>query len=337
MTEKEFNELKPGDKVTLLPWKEARKAVCGTTYECGDSIYGISDFTWKRICRTNEFVDHADDYENLVFNKLYKFIRVHAAGFTWLIPKCCVVGKEEKRIAGRNDIIEIFARGNKIIAKRDKKVGIARRSPMDKADEAKGVIIAVARLYGYDVVTDEEGKVTLADKKKIIKEIGDEPTEKPSGEKEYELLPWDEALKAAEENDPDDVAVDNTEICYLSKASWEKLRKSRIIRIEAYVGNGRLRYITVEQPKGETDMFYVPACCIREKGEKTMKEETAKDRVKKELAELEEKIEKLARALAPLAAKVGTDTEAYNLLNRQLDVMRIYAEILRRRLAIWKD
>ena len=68
-----------------------------------------------------------------------------------------------------------------------------------------------------------------------------------------------------------------------------------------------------------------------------MKEETAKDRVKKELAELEEKAEKLSHALAPLADKVGTNTEAYNLLNRQLDVMRIYAEILIRRLLIWKD
>lgn len=266
MTEKEFNELKPGDKVTLLPWKE------------------------------------------------------------------------EKRIAGRNDIIEIFARGNKIIAKRDKKVGIARRSPMDKADEAKGVIIAVARLYGYDVVTDEEGKVTLADKKKIIKEIGDEPTEKPSGEKEYELLPWDEALKAAEEDNRSNVTGAGTEICYISKYFWEEqFRKDRIIHIEEHGDDSHLRDVFFQKSDGGLITLYMPACCIREKGEKTMKEETAKDRVKKELAELEEKIEKLARALAPLAAKVGTDTEAYNLLNRQLDVMRIYAEILRRRLAIWKD
>ena len=33
---------------------------------------------------------------------------------------------------------------------------------MDKYDEAKGAIIAVARLYGYDVVSDKTGKVTLA-------------------------------------------------------------------------------------------------------------------------------------------------------------------------------
>ena len=61
--------------------------------------------------------------------------------------------------------------------------------------------------------------------------------------------------------------------------------------------------------------------------------ETAKDRVKKELAELEEKIEKLSHALAPLADKIGTETEEYNLLIR----IRIYAEKLKRRLAIWKD
>ena len=62
-----------------------------------------------------------------------------------------------------------------------------------------------------------------------------------------------------------------------------------------------------------------------------------KNRVIRELAELEEKTEKLSHALLPLADKIGTDTEAYNLLSRQLDVMRIYAEILKRRLAIWKD
>lgn len=314
MTEKEFNELKPGDKVQIVEERTAGMNSLGAMDKWLGKIMTVKCFAYSDRIRMEE--DQNENYYN---------------GWCWNkdMIKCKVPFEEI--------IINVLVRGNKTIAKRDKKVGIARRSPKDKADEAKGVIIAVARLYGYDVLTDEEGKVTLADKKIIVKEIGDEPTEKPSGEKEYELLPWDEALKAAEENDPDDVAVDNTEICYLSKASWEKLRKSRIIRIEDYVGNGRLRYITVEQPKGETDMFYVPACCIREKGEKTMKEETAKDRVKKELAELEEKIEKLARALAPLAAKVGTDTEAYNLLNRQLDVMRIYAEILRRRLAIWKD
>lgn len=65
--------------------------------------------------------------------------------------------------------------------------------------------------------------------------------------------------------------------------------------------------------------------------------ETAKDRVKKELAELEEKIEKLSRALAPLADKIWAGDETYSLLNLQLDVMRTYANILLRRLAIWKD
>ena len=65
--------------------------------------------------------------------------------------------------------------------------------------------------------------------------------------------------------------------------------------------------------------------------------ETAKDRVKKELAELEEKIEKLFHVLAPLADKIWAGDETYRLLNLQLDVMRTYANILLRRLAIWKD
>ena len=65
--------------------------------------------------------------------------------------------------------------------------------------------------------------------------------------------------------------------------------------------------------------------------------ETAKDRVKKELAELEERIEKLSCVLAPLADKISAEDETYRLLNLQLDVMRTYANILLRRLAIWKD
>lgn len=65
--------------------------------------------------------------------------------------------------------------------------------------------------------------------------------------------------------------------------------------------------------------------------------ETAKERVQKELAELEDRTEKLSHAFAPLADKIGTETEAYSLLNLQLGVMRTYATILRRRLAIWKD
>lgn len=313
MTEEEFNKLKRGDMVRIV------KKCTDRMNKHGAMDKWLGKVMTVRNAVNNDCVRMEEDCNENYYN-----------GWFWdkNMIKCKVSSVTR---------INIITRGNKIIAKRDKKVGIAKRSPKDKADEAKGVIIAVARLYGYDVVTDEEGKVTLADKMIIVKEIGDKPTEKPSGEKEYELLPWDEALKAAKENDLDDVAVDNTEICYISKVSWEKLRKFRIIRIEDYVGNGRLRYITVEQPKGETDMFYVPACCIREKGEKTMKEETAKDRVKKELAELEEKIEKLTRALAPLADKIGTETEAYSLLNLQLGVMRTYADILRRRLAIWKD
>lgn len=64
--------------------------------------------------------------------------------------------------------------------------------------------------------------------------------------------------------------------------------------------------------------------------------DTAKERVQKELAELEERIEKLSHAFAPLADKLGTETEAYSLLNLQLGAMRTYADILRRRLEIWK-
>lgn len=257
MTEEEFEKLNPGDKVTLLPWEEAKKAVRGTMYDCDDSIYGISDTTWEIIRRTNEFIDNADDDASREFDKLYKFISLKGAGFTWHIPKCCVVGEVGKRVAGKNDIIEILTRGNKTIAKRGGKVGIARRSPQDKPDEAKGIIIAVARLYGYDVVTDGEGAIELASKEKIIKEIGEKPTEKPSGEKEYELLPWDEAREI------------EAMINRIGLLEWKYLTTCKIIDIDDIPANDHQKCVTFKSTTGDfVAIKHIPAYCIREKRRK---------------------------------------------------------------------
>lgn len=68
-----------------------------------------------------------------------------------------------------------------------------------------------------------------------------------------------------------------------------------------------------------------------------MNEETAKNRVEKELAELEERAEKLFADKLCIPFSFGTETEAYSLLILQVNIMRTYANILRRRLAIWDD
>lgn len=138
MTEKEFKKLKPGDKVKIVSERVVGMNVMGymdkwlgkvmTVKErsVGGDIHMIED--------QNEYLDGWYWDENMIECKM---------------PE---VGK----------MIRILTRGGKTIAKYGKKAGIARCSTVDKYDEAKGAIIAVARLYGYDVVSDKTGKVTLA-------------------------------------------------------------------------------------------------------------------------------------------------------------------------------
>ena len=250
MTEKEFNELKPGDKVQIVKNRTAGMNSLGAMDKWLGKIMTVREHNGYDI-RMKE-----DQNEN------------YYSGWLWCkdMIKCKVPFEEI--------IINVLARGNKIIAKHDKKVGIAMRSPKDNLDEAKGVIIAVARLYGDDVVSDKMGKVTLASEErrrmeKVVKSAANTVKE----------------LRRMCLKNPSDAAIDK-----LAEGVFGKPLK-----------------------------------------------ETAKERVYKELAELDERTDKLSHALLPLADKIGTDTEAYNLLSRQLDVMRIYAEILKRRLAIWKD
>ncbi len=150
MTEKEFNKLKPGDKVRIVNYRTNRMNSSGKMDKWLGKVMTVRERLDELTIQMEE-----DKHEN-------------AGGWIWW---CNMI---ERKVSTDDTLINVIVRGNKTIAKRDKKVGIARRSPKDKADEAKGVIIAVARLYGYDVLTDEESKVTLADKEKIVKEIGDE-------------------------------------------------------------------------------------------------------------------------------------------------------------------
>lgn len=167
----------------------------------------------------------------------------------------------------------------------------------------------------------------------------------------YELLPWDEAKKA----------VAGTRFSFIdtiygiSEATWKIIRREN----KAITGDCCEEEKEALRKKGLIEIYStglswtIPECCIVHEGNDTPSdvvtdklaegvfdkslEETAKERVQKELAELEERIEKLSHAFAPLADKIGTESEAYSLLNLQLGVMRTYADILRRRLAIWKD
>lgn len=227
MTEEEFKKLKPGDKVRIV-----KKRVAGM------NIAGEMD-KWLGTVMTVRKV--------LVGDVQMEEDKGERKDRGWFWNRQMI----EYKVRREDSRIDLLVRDNKTIAERRGKVGIAKCDPRDEFDEAKGAIIAVARLYGYDIVSDKTGKVTLA--------------------------------------------------------SEERRRSDEAIN------------------KLAEEVFGKPL------------KEMAKDRVQKELAELEARIEKLFHALAPLADKIGTETEAYSLLNLQLGVMRTYANILRRRLAIWKD
>lgn len=162
----------------------------------------------------------------------------------------------------------------------------------------------------------------------------------------YELLPWDEAKKVAARTG----FSFNDTIYGISEATWEDIRREN----EAITDDCCEEEKKALRKKGLIEIYstglswIIPECCIVRKGNDTPSdaatdkpvegmEETAKGRVQKELAELEERAEKLSYAIIPIADKIGVASEAYSLLNMQLYVMRIYAQILRRRLAIWKD
>ena len=248
MTKKEFEKLKPGDKVKIVRERVAGMNCLGYMDKWLGKVMTVKEHTIGSNIRMVE-----DQHE-------------HFCGWFW--DKNMI----ECKIPEAENTICLLTRGGKTIAKHGKKAGIAKCSTADEYDEAKGAIIAVARLYGYGVVSDETGKVTLANEE-----------------------------------------------------------RRRIEKVAKSAAKKELRRIYRANPFGAA--IDKPAEGIFGKPLK----ETAKDRVKKELAELEEKIEKLSHALAPLADKVGANTEAYSLLNLQLGVMRTYANILRRRLAIWKD
>lgn len=167
----------------------------------------------------------------------------------------------------------------------------------------------------------------------------------------YELLPWDEAKKvvAGTKFDWDDTIHGITEF------TWKIIRRENEVITDDCCEEEKkaLRKDGLIEIHSTGFSWIIPECCIVRKGNDTPSdvatdklaegvfdeplEETAKERVQKELAELEERTEKLSHAFAPLADKLGTETEAYSLLNLQLGVMRTYADILRRRLAIWED
>ena len=227
MTQEEFEELKPGDKVKIVSERVFGMNCMGLMDKWLGKVMTVKE---RSVGGDIHMIEDQDECQG---------------GWYWNENMI------ECKMPEAGKMIRILTRGDKTIAKYGKKAGIARCSAVDKYDEAKGAIIAVARLYGYDVVSDKTGKVTLASKERRCS----------------------------------DTAIDR-----LAEGVFGKPLK-----------------------------------------------ETAKDRVQKELAELEARIEKLSHAFAPLADKIGTETEAYSLLNLQLGVMRTYANILRRRLAIWKD
>lgn len=186
MTKEEFDSLKPGDKVKIaeptyfltlgLPEKQIKWF--GKTMTVKSIINDI-------------FVEMEEDQKEN-----------DGHGWRWdmTIVSCKVADKREHI---EDDKISIYIRGNKTIATHDKKVGVARCAPIEAFNEAKGVIIAVARLYGYEVANEDDSRIKLVHKPR------------------YKMLPWGRALKIAEKHG----CCRHGTIWGLDKLLWENVRK----------------------------------------------------------------------------------------------------------------
>lgn len=324
MTEKEFKKLKPGDKVKLVSVDK----MC----ECPAYIDSLNEWA-GRIVTIHKIIDNYGAFE---------IDEDRLPPWKWIFSADMI----ERKVGVENGSIDIYVQGNKTIAKRDiGKVGIAKCDPRDKFDEAKGVIIAVARAYGWQHMDDNTGSLTLVNPKECVKKSAQ------SVKKRYRLLPWEEAVKEAEANGFY-TGVSNT-IYEINQTLWKQLEGNDLER-------GDEDDDEIIQLKTNVGSFigslYFPCCCIKEVDDepsdaaidklaegvfgKPLKE-TAKDRVERELKELSDRRNSLSRALQGASKKLPesmkVEDEAFNLLEMQLRVMEMYEAILARRLAIWKD
>lgn len=142
MTEKEFNKLKPGDKVKLVSVDKMRESRLYVT--------GLNEWAGQ-IVTMSKIIDK-DNY------KAFEIDEDVVPPLKWRFSHEMI----ERKVGVKNGSVDIYVRRNKTIAKRDNgKVGIAKCDPRDKFDEAKGVIIAVARAYGWQHMDDNTGSLTL--------------------------------------------------------------------------------------------------------------------------------------------------------------------------------
>lgn len=327
MTEKEFNKLKPGDKVRIVSERVDGMNMSGEMDKWLGKVMTVRG-------RWNEYSIQMEEDKN-----------ENIGGWLW--------GRNmiRHKVSLRNTLIDVIVRGNKTIAKRDNgKVGIAKCDPKDEFDEAKGAIIAVARAYGWQYADDDTDNLTLTKLNKRIKKS-------TQVKKRYELLPWDEAKKAVAGTEYD---CDFT-IYGISKVTWENIRReNEATASDQYSDEDKERHKRNKLARIDDALGFswlIPECCIVYKyGDapsdaaidklaegvfgKPLKE-TAKDRVKRELKELSERRNSLSRALQGASKKLPesmkVEDEAFNLLEMQLRVMEMYEAILTRRLAIWKD
>lgn len=138
MTEEEFKKLKPGDKVRIV-----KKRVAGMNMDGEmDKWLGTVMTVRKMLVGGVQMEEDKGERKD--------------RGWFWNRQMI------EYKVRREDSRIDLLVRDNKTIAKRDNgKVGIAKCDPRDKFDEAKGVIIAVARAYGWQYADDDTDNLTL--------------------------------------------------------------------------------------------------------------------------------------------------------------------------------
>lgn len=227
MTKKEFDSLKAGDKVKIAD----------PTYFL---TLGLPEKQIKWFGKTMTVKSIIND---ILVEMVEDQKENGGHGWRWdmTIVSCKVADKREHI---EDDKISIYIRGNKTIARQDKKVGVARCAPIEAFNEAKGVIIAVARLYGYEVACEDDSQIKLVHKPR------------------YKLLSWGRALKVAGKHG----CCKGGTIWGFTKPLWEDIRKQcAALYYTISALNGKSCFVATRKDDNDSGWF-IPRCCVKKVG-----------------------------------------------------------------------
>jgi hypothetical protein len=226
MTRKDFRQLKPGTKVRIVDKRTEYMDPSGEMDHWLGKIMTVREIVFENTGCSVKMVEDIDEFEG--------------DGWYWDAE---MIAHEVAANTEYN--INISICGNKITASHGEKIGVAMCSPDDSFDELKGVLIAVARMCGYNLYSERRNK--YFDYAIFNKSLDDKKSES-----NYELLPWKKAVEATAGT----IYYKNDAIWSITKKYWENIRSACTI-VKCDYGEK----FEVTDKYGYT--WTVPACCVR--------------------------------------------------------------------------